>query len=534
MLNNKKTYIYLIILIVSIFTIGFGMLQTNFKNEKDYSNFSKEWYYNNEEITLSDIYKYDEVVKTLPILETDTQVYMNVKNINIDVYVEDELIYEHKEYNKDFFGKTPGSYFVKLDLKREYSGKQLILKIYNVYNDDSGKITEIYLGDTTDAALEFVKDHLLEFIMSSIIIFIGIILMTVFIILQRYKIMSLKALYLGMFALIIGVLMMMDCQILQFINGNAHLYNMISNICMTIVVVPIILFIDRAYRNTSNKTVADILCAIGFLNFIVCYILNMFNIYDYHQTLLITYITYLLCIIYIIYLTIKSTFNKEYKEMYHTFGLVCICIGTILDIIMTNMTTIIATSFFTRLGVLIFLSIEGVISCVEFLRIYRHHERTTLLHKLAYEDGLTELLNRTSFMEDMEKYKNIKTGLIAIFDINDLKKVNDEYGHTEGDNLIVTITDNIKECILNLGKCYRIGGDEFVFISTKNVEKEFNEAYKKLIKNLNKYNKSKYKEYKVSLAMGYSVIDQKTSIEKAFNIADSNMYKNKKQIKSKK
>lgn len=532
-LNNKRIYIYLLILIVSLFTIGFGMLKVDFSNEKRYLDFSKEWYYNNENIKLSEIYKYDKVTKKLPILESDSHIYLNVKNLNIEVYIEDELIYKYDDYNKKIFGKTPGSYFVRLDVKREYSEKQIVFKIDDVYKDNSGKITEIYLGDSTDAALEYIMDHCFGFVISSFIILIGIIFMTVFVILQRYKIKTLKVIYLGIFSLIMGFLMISDSKVFQFVNGNAHFYNLVTNICMTVASIPLVLFVDRAYKNTTSKFAVDILCCIGILNFILCYILNFTNTYDYHQTVVITYVTYLACIIYVIYLAIKSIFRKNLKELYHTFGLICICMGIIIDIIMIYVTAIIETSFFTRLGVLIFLAIEGVLSCFEFLKVYRHQERTALLHKLAYEDGLTELLNRTSFMEDMEKYKKNKEGLIAIIDINDLKKVNDKYGHAEGDNLIVTVTDNIKECIKPLGKCYRIGGDEFVFISTLNIEKEFNKSYKKLLNNLNKFNKTKTKEYKVSIAMGYCLIDEKMSIKKAFNIADSNMYINKKEIKSK-
>lgn len=452
--KNKIIYYYFIILVVAFCTICFGLFQIDYKNNDDYSDFSNNWYSDGEEVDVSDIYKYDEISKVLPEVEKDIEIYMNVKSINIDVYIDDECIYKYEDYNKGLFGKTPGSYFIELNINREHSGKELTLKMDNAYNDDTGKIIEMYIGESSDVILEFVRDHLGGILISAIIITVGIVLLTIYIILKVHNMKSTRVLYLGLFALIIGIFMFTDSKFLQFINGDEYLYHMISETCMLLIVVPLMLFIGRAYKNTCNQTIIKVLCSLGLLNFVICYMMNILNIKDFHESLVITHAIYLLCIIYIVYLSLKSLIEKRYKEIYHTIGLLGICLGCLIDVIVLNFSSIVETSFFTRIGVLAFLCLEGIQFYSDFLKLYRQQDRIALLKKLAYEDGLTELLNRTSFMKDMEELKNHQNGLIAVFDVNGLKEVNDTYGHMEGDNLIIATSELINECMSPLGKCY--------------------------------------------------------------------------------
>jgi len=467
-------------------------------------------------------------------MEQDEHLYIFVKNIMVDVYVENEKIYSYKDYNKDFFGKAPGSYFIDLHINRNFSEKEIKLKIDNVYNDKSGKVTNVYFGNSGNIVSNFIFNHLSGIILSIVIIFIGIIYFSLYFILKMHKLTSMRLFNLGVLAIFMGIFMLTDSKCLQIISGNEYIYNMISKICMLLVVVPIMQFLGRAYKSSSNKKIINALSILGIMNFAICYILNMINISDFHESIYITHGTYILCVIYILYLCIKSLIHKNKSEKIHNIGLLCICIGCIVDIVLFYFFVIVESSFFTRLGVLVFLCLEGYQFSLDFLYLYRNQQRTSLLHKLAYEDGLTSLLNRTSYINDVEKLKNNNKGLIAIFDVNELKKVNDKYGHTEGDFLILTISSAINEYFSKIGKCYRIGGDEFVFISEENIENEFVKIYKKFTNYLNRYNKNSDKKYTIGVAMGYSLITEKNKIENAYKLADQNMYKNKKQMKKNK
>jgi diguanylate cyclase (GGDEF)-like protein/PAS domain S-box-containing protein/putative nucleotidyltransferase with HDIG domain len=85
---------------------------------------------------------------------------------------------------------------------------------------------------------------------------------------------------------------------------------------------------------------------------------------------------------------------------------------------------------------------------------------------LSYHDSLTGLHNRRYF-ED--KLKELNQGkyfpiTIAMADINGLKRINDSYGHAQGDNVLVSVARTFQQCCRDVDIIARLGGDEFGFI----------------------------------------------------------------------
>lgn len=105
--------------------------------------------------------------------------------------------------------------------------------------------------------------------------------------------------------------------------------------------------------------------------------------------------------------------------------------------------------------------------------------RKDISHSLAYIDDLTDLLNRAAMEKDLERYhekflndKEIYS--IALIDIDNFKMINDNYGHTFGDEVLKEISKKIKESIRRTDKVYRYGGEEIlVCFRGKNVEQVF-------------------------------------------------------------
>lgn len=88
------------------------------------------------------------------------------------------------------------------------------------------------------------------------------------------------------------------------------------------------------------------------------------------------------------------------------------------------------------------------------------------LNKLSYIDGLTGIYNRQALNEYMpalyqKAFEDGNTIAFAMLDLDNFKKLNDQYGHQEGDHCLAAFASLLKDVIGNMGHVYRYGGDEF-------------------------------------------------------------------------
>jgi len=91
------------------------------------------------------------------------------------------------------------------------------------------------------------------------------------------------------------------------------------------------------------------------------------------------------------------------------------------------------------------------------------------LYKLAYIDQLTLIPNRQKLKDDFSQLEgkianNELSGIIALFDLDHFKAVNDTYGHNTGDVILCRLTEHLESDKVFSGHLYRLGGDEFVFL----------------------------------------------------------------------
>lgn len=98
------------------------------------------------------------------------------------------------------------------------------------------------------------------------------------------------------------------------------------------------------------------------------------------------------------------------------------------------------------------------------------------LEKLAYFDGLTDVLNRRMFIEALDVQidynKNCNKAFYVVFiDIDNFKSVNDTMGHFVGDNVLKELTDRIKNVLNEEDIIGRLGGDEIGMIIRRNINK---------------------------------------------------------------
>ncbi len=157
------------------------------------------------------------------------------------------------------------------------------------------------------------------------------------------------------------------------------------------------------------------------------------------------------------------------------------------------------------------------------------------INDMAKKDALTGLRNKTDYMLYVGKIKDrMKTGeckfSVVVFDVNNLKTVNDTYGHEKGDELIVLASRKICKFFAH-SPIFRIGGDEFVsFVDAGDYDDR--EEILADFKNSMEQKKGDGKKDNIIIACGMSTYGvDGNSFEELFRIADERMYSNKVELK---
>lgn len=172
---------------------------------------------------------------------------------------------------------------------------------------------------------------------------------------------------------------------------------------------------------------------------------------------------------------------------------------------------------------------EGIIWLFEDIA-QRKKSEEELLH-LANFDSLTELPNRSLFLDRLEqgfgrtKRQKSQLGLLYI-DLDRFKKINDSFGHTTGDTLLISVAERLCQCIRVSDTACRLGGDEFTIILPEIQDiSDAGKVAEKIITIMDEPFNIDGHEINISPSIGVSIYpDDAEDIESLLKNADSAMY----------
>lgn len=159
-------------------------------------------------------------------------------------------------------------------------------------------------------------------------------------------------------------------------------------------------------------------------------------------------------------------------------------------------------------------------------RLIRNNNKTLL--RMAMTDALTTLPNRRGFNEAAKKIiqgsRDGRQLQIFVLDIDNLKLINDAFGHLSGDILIYQVGRIVNSCIQEHGEVFRWGGDEFTGYITGSLDeaKELVEQVFNQIKNSPETSK-----FNATISMGITSLQESDSEDTIMKRADKALYKSK-------
>lgn len=159
-------------------------------------------------------------------------------------------------------------------------------------------------------------------------------------------------------------------------------------------------------------------------------------------------------------------------------------------------------------------------------------------NKSLNTDYLTGAYNRRQldlYKKSRLKYGNAEAFSAIMLDLDNLKPINDEFGHDAGDEALKDTVNIIRRSIRESDFVARVGGDEFVVILDIKEAHDLKALKKSIERGVAAFNKAGRKPYKLSLSYGYRVCDAKTEtdMEDFFKDIDTLMYKDKNEKRAK-
>jgi diguanylate cyclase (GGDEF)-like protein len=170
---------------------------------------------------------------------------------------------------------------------------------------------------------------------------------------------------------------------------------------------------------------------------------------------------------------------------------------------------------------------------LRFDKMMRDHKGEETLLVLSLTDELTQLFNRRRFFVLAEQSLKVairtkKKMSLLYMDLDGLKRINDQNGHSEGDQALIDFANILKKTFRQSDITARIGGDEFVvLVESMNGDDEILVA--RLFENIRDHNAKEVRSYKLSISVGLAKFDPEDpiSIDELLSRADKLMYTQK-------
>lgn len=470
-----------------------------------------------------------KITRVLEKVDRADTLVINSKHTILKVYIEEEQVYEFGE-NLTFF-HIPVMNWNVIPMKEEYSGKQLTIVNTAISDPYRGSAGEIYLGDKMAIFAHIMKKNLITLVCSSLIFSISLVVIVLWAVTRKRRSL-IQVLYLAMFGFFVSFWEILDARIPQFFFGKPEFFSMIASEILMLLPVPFIMF----YSNFSWEDGYEVewVSLIPCANFLLSNLLQFFGFMDVSQTAFLSHLVIVSSFCILCYMNFQFRRRKKGETWFHA-EIVGFCILAV-----TVMADLLCYYFwhgrigFSYIGLLVYIACLMLYISKGFFSNMMKGKKAELYEELAYHDKMTGLWNRTAYQEylnellDLGVEHTLGYGVFA-FDLNNLKRINDRYGHDRGDQYIRDNAEYLSKEMEDFGRVYRTGGDEFICIFEPSMEDKARDCAERLEERV-----LKGRDARINFSFGFAVCeeDKDKSFEDTIRRADVAMYAYKRRHKA--
>lgn len=274
---------------------------------------------------------------------------------------------------------------------------------------------------------------------------------------------------LASFIFLSGMWILLDSKISTVYGGNYALTYFFSYCVFYLLPVPLLCYFQLMMELRSPALRRLLWIAVG--NAGLWMLLHLLGVISIRDTAVSVHLIIIAFLAVFVREAFKRRRKRQQKRLVCTFWSIPVIFAAALVSIVLYHAGLLPP---TNSAVLYIWSLLALILCMVmdtvmmFGRIWKERQYMELYRQLATEDTMTRLANRNAYELRLRELVSRPCGQVTIilFDIDQMKRINDTYGHQAGDQVISLAARCIREVFASCGDCYRIGGDEFCVILT--------------------------------------------------------------------
>lgn len=412
------------------------------------------------------------------------------------------------------------------------------LEVDGLIKEREGEFNEVYMGDRSTILYRLMTNRADKLGLGISLAIFGVIVMLLgFTTISSVNSESrdLSLVYLGMTGLCLGVWQLEESRCLQFFFGNQALHWCLEYMLQFGILSFALLFI-RSVTPVRMTGVTNVFTGVILYFAGLELVLQLTGTLQITSSALLLYILFISLSFYIAFLilfTLKFS-NRLLKLVF------CVSMGVsillfLTVILMGSKRSKNSTDFWLTVALIFMFFSLSVVVYQKTLEKFETMKEAKLYEKLALVDFNTGVSSKTAWFYLVEKF-DYETHIgriycLIMFDMNNLKKLNDTLGHLVGDKVINAFCDCMRETFGDKGEIYRIGGDEFICL----LEGMDEDGVKKLLAEFDRrVANQKETDHKFTVAYGWTMFKPRSRDDfiAAQQRADSLMYDMKKRMKA--
>lgn len=290
-----------------------------------------------------------------------------------------------------------------------------------------------------------------------------------------FRLKSKSFILLGVFCTLISVWSLEETGLLDLFIPHPRLITLIDYLSLFVAPLFMLLFVRSVYTLQNNRF-CNLFVLVYSAIVSVFTLLHMVQIIFLWDVLWVAHLLIIAVALYTLWAAMRfRMFMERINNLLFLFAICCLSLFSVIDLLHyyilldTTATSGADSAFFIRIGFILFIILLTIVNLRQGLVLYNKGVEAEVLQKMLETDLMTGLCSRHTFDADMEALarqpdEELTDVFLLMFDINNLKKVNESQGHKQGDLLLTKAAHLLQDVFGHYGKCYRIGGDECVAI----------------------------------------------------------------------